>query len=182
MSITPREFLERLQERLGGTIGLENAVEQLRGQEGGVAPHLYGTFDGLPGKIDFTLPEELLFEVFLPPPTVLLVRPRSWLDRVLGAVGLCPTIPTGQADLDDRFVVQNIPADQVGRLLTPAFVKLVLALGGFSQFEMTFRAYRLRKEIDITGDYTLDRAAADLRALQAVARFGEALSIGSANT
>lgn len=182
MPITPREFLERLQERLGGTIGLEDSAERLRGQEGGVAPHLYGTFDGLPGKIDFTLPEELLFEVFLPPPTVLLVRPRSLLDRVLGAVGLCPTIPTGQADLDDRFVVQNLPADQVGRLLTPAFVRLVLALGGFSVFEMTFRAYRMRKEVAITGDYTPDRAVADLRALQAVVRFAEGLAQPSAGT
>ncbi len=176
MPITPREILEQLRGRLGGTIGLEDAAERLRGQEGGVAPHLYGTFDGLPGKIDFTLPEELLFEVFLPPPTVLLVRPRSWLDRALGAVGLCPTIPTGQAEMDDRFIVQNIPADQVGRLLTPAFVRLVLALGAFSEFEMTFRAYRLRKEVAIGEDYTASQAAADFRALQAVAWAGESLT------
>lgn len=168
--MTPADFIEQLRQRCGGEIDDERPAGDphyafSRKDDPTRQPRLYCQMGTRSVKFDFIIAEEVALGVYVPPPMRLLLRERTLFERLLGAIGLCPSIVTGRKELDDRYVIQNLPEGQGPVLLTDAFIAHLEALAPFATFEMTAQAYRVLKEVDINGIYTVDRAIADLEAL-----------------
>ena len=168
--MTAQEFLEKLKEKTGGKIIREdidpmNYSSSRSGPLPRFCPRLYADYKKHYIKVDFIDAGEILFEVNMGTPHMLLIRPENVVSKLLDKINLSPEVKIGDASFDTQYIIQNVSEENAKKTINEKFKLVVKSLEPFVEFEMTGKEYRLLKMVDIASDYTPEKAVFDLDAL-----------------
>lgn len=168
--MTAQEFLEKLKEKTGGKIIREDIDPMSYSSPRGgplprFCPRLYADYKQHYIKVDFIDAGELIYEVNMGTPHMLLIRPENVVSKLLDKINLSPEVKIGDAEFDASYIIQNVSEDNAKKTIGENFRRIIKGLEPFVEFEMTGKEYRLLKPVDITSSYTPEKAVQDLDAL-----------------
>jgi len=168
--MTAQEFLEKLKEKTGGKIIRED-IDPMSyssphsGPLPRFCPRLYADYKQHYIKVDFIDAGEILFEVNMGTPHMLLIRPENMVSKLLDKINLSPEVKIGDDAFDSRYIIQNVSEENAKKTISEKFRAVIKDLEPFVEFEMTGKEYRLLKPVNIASDYTTEKAVSDLDAL-----------------
>lgn len=168
--MTAQEFLEKLKEKTGGKIIREdidpmNYSSPRPGPLPRFCPRLYADYKKHYIKVDFIDAGEILFEVNMGTPHMLLIRPETVVSKLLDKINLSPEVKIGDAGFDAQYIIQNVSEENAKKTISEKFRSVIKNLEPFIEFEMTGKEYRLLKLVNIAADYDTAKAVSDLDAL-----------------
>ncbi|NQT86053.1 hypothetical protein HQ560_04770 [bacterium] len=118
--------------------------------------------------VDFVSSGELVMDVNVRPAHSLRIRPVSLGARLLRMLGIRPGHRTGDAYLDDAYIIDHATQDDVQAFLTPEVIELLRRLEPFYRFQLTHKEYRCVKHVPDLVAYPPRRAAEDVDVMMAV--------------
>ncbi|HNY12740.1 MAG TPA: hypothetical protein PKK26_14210, partial [Candidatus Wallbacteria bacterium] len=152
--MTAQEFLEKLKEKTGGKIIREDIDPTSHssphsGPLPRICPRLYADYKKHYIKVDFIDVGEILFEVNMGTPHMILIRPENVVSKLLDKINLSPEVKIGHAEFDAKYIIQNVSEENAKKTLGENFRRVIKNLEPFIEFEMTGKEYRLLKLVNI---------------------------------
>ncbi len=133
------------------------------GENLGSIPRLFGTVDKYPVKFDFMSRKEVKIEINFKTQHYMFITHFNKLTRFLDKWKLSRAVKLNDAKFNEVYNLRDVEKDVAEVTLSKQNIELLKAMEPFDFFRMTFKEYRVVKDIDMS--YTPEDAYNDIRNL-----------------